>query len=138
MNCSFIKKRISASRALVARLVAVLIALQAFIPGVLAYSGDDEGIWCFSFADQEQADRSTPPAHEPCIVCTVMSAGNAPVAAVPPVIQLAQNVEPVHLQSSRTPSSLPFSAGVSPPIRAPPSVAAAARPDCDAQGRALA
>lgn len=138
MNCSFFENRISASRALLARLVAVLLVLQAFIPGVLAYAAEDAGIWCLSLATGEQADHSTPVSHDACLVCTVMAAGNAPVPATPPAIRMVANVEMALLHSSVIAPLLTVSAGVSPPIRAPPSALSAAKPDCDAQGCALA
>ena len=125
MNCHIATFRKPALRALISRVVGVFLVLQALIPGVLAYSAAEDGLWCRSVATAVPSGTSPSAGLEPCLVCVVMASGNAPLPATAPEFP-APVVAAAAVIPCNAALSLPqHAAGSSPPIRAPPAVAIA-------------
>lgn len=134
MTRNFAQTGPSRPRIIIARLLAVFLALQSFIPGVLAYSAADEGLWCRSVAAAEPG-RSLPAAgQEPCIVCAVMATGHTPLP--PANVVLPAPVAAVEVMSFAIARHVvPVAPGNgSHPIRGPPCHSDPARPDWTTPG----
>ncbi len=111
---------IAKPRALIARLAVLVLVLQAIIPGVLAHSGADDDVWCRTLAAETDPDGTSPVSGtDSCIVCTVMSAGNAPLSAATPALVAPVAAEMALYFEQARPAALALVA-FSPPIRAPP------------------
>ena len=140
MNRTSAISRVFRARSFIARLAILVLVLQALIPGVLAYSAAEDGLWCRSVATAVPSGTSPSAGLEPCLVCVVMASGNAPLPATAPEFP-APVVAAAAVIPCNAALSLPqHAAGSSPPIRAPPAVAIAQtgfRPDSGIGGCAL-
>jgi hypothetical protein len=132
--------RTSAARVIIARLLVVFLALQAFIPGVLAYSAANDSLWCRSMAAAVPGSTLPAAGPEPCLVCIVMSAGNTPLPAALPVLPAPKAAAAAAKFKAVVQNAPAAPNDRAAPIRGPPPFAvihAGTRPACHAEGCAL-
>ena len=140
MRSRTVTQKLATLRDLVSRVMAVVLVLQVIIPGVLAASAPDDVVWCRSVSGAVPMPAKPGHGPEPCLVCLIMSVGNAPLPADLPVLPaLAARAEDASMPSQNT-AVAGHGVGPSPPIRAPPAPAgeqSGARPVCLTDGCAL-